>query len=55
MSAIGDLDKAYRDAYFAVWAEGRQREQWPNIAYWCVEPRWILYSDYDRGPLIIEY
>ena len=47
-------DGAYRETYYAAWPDGRDRRTWPNIAYWRITPMWVRYSDYDRGPLILE-
>lgn len=49
-----DRDLAYRETYYQVWPDGRARRAWPNISYWRITPKWIRYSDYDRGPLIVE-
>jgi hypothetical protein len=48
-------DDVYREAYYEAWPEGRQRLRWQNLAYWRVAPRWARYSDYERGPLILEF
>ena len=53
--AIGDEGKVYREAYYESWPDGRLRAQWENLVYWRVAPRWARYSDYDRGPLIVEF
>jgi pyridoxine/pyridoxamine 5'-phosphate oxidase len=53
---IGDArDARYLDAYYAAWPDGRERAHWPKIAYWRISPRWVRYSDYNRGPLIAEF
>ena len=49
-----DRDLAYREMYYQVWPDGRARRAWPNISYWRITPKWVRYSDYDRGPLIVE-
>jgi len=41
---------AYKDVYFAVWPDGRERERWPDIAYVRVRPRWLRFADYGRAP-----
>jgi general stress protein 26 len=34
--------------YFDVFPDGKFRKKnWPNIAYFCVEPKWIRYSDFN--------
>jgi hypothetical protein len=43
-----------KDAYFAAWPDGRERETWPDIAYVRVRPRWVRYSDYGASPPRIE-
>ncbi len=55
VSITGEDDQAYRQAYYAAWPEGREHARWRNLVYWRVAPRWARYSDYDRGPLIIEF
>jgi hypothetical protein len=54
LSTDGNEDSPYREAYYAAWPDGRQRAHWKNLVYWRVVPRWLRYSDYDRGPLIVE-
>jgi general stress protein 26 len=51
----GKEGEVYREAYYEAWPDGPQRANWPNIVYWRVAPRWARYSDYDRGPLIVEF
>jgi general stress protein 26 len=46
---------AAKDAYFAVWADGRARENWPDIAYIAITPRWLRYSNFAAGPEIVEF
>lgn len=48
-------DTPYLDAYYAAWPDGRDRAKWPSIAYWRIAPRWVRFSDYNRGPLIAEF
>ena len=55
VSVAGAGDEVYRQAYYEAWPEGRQHLQWQNLVYWRVVPRWARYSDYDRGPLILEF
>ena len=43
------LDRA-KEHYFARFADGRDRERWPDIAYWIVRPTWIRYSDFTVQP-----
>jgi general stress protein 26 len=51
----GSADAALRSLYHATWPDGRDRLEWPNLAYWCIAPAWARYSDFDRGPLIREF
>jgi len=47
--ADDELD-ACKQAYFAVWPDGRERETWPDIAYIRVRPRWVRHSDFNGMP-----
>lgn len=44
----------YREVYFAVWPDGRERLSWPGITHFVIRPRWIRYSDFEREPPSIE-
>lgn len=55
VSIADQTDARYREAYYAVWPDGRDRLSWPKIAYWRITPRWVRFSDFDRGPLIEEF
>lgn len=33
--------------YFEAWPSGVERQQWPDIVYFLVRPKWIRYSDFD--------
>ena len=36
--------------YFRVFPDGKDRkENWPNIAYFYVEPKWIRYADFNEA------
>ena len=48
-------DLAIREAYYLSWPDGRQRLVWPNLASWRIKPTWARYSDYARGPLIVQF
>ena len=50
----GDLDYA-KAAYFREWPDGRGRENWPDIAYIVVKPRWMRYANYAGAPVIEEF
>jgi general stress protein 26 len=39
-----------KELYFARFPDGRDRGQWPGIAYVRVRPRWLRFSDYRRLP-----
>ena len=38
------------ERYFARFPDGRDRERWPDIAYWSVTPTWIRYLDVTTLP-----
>lgn len=41
--------------YFEAFPDGEYRkENWENIAYFCVEPKWIRYSDFNLPQMIEE-
>src|SRR5271165_709748 len=54
VSSSDPRDAAHREAYYLVWPDGRARLNWPALAYWRLEARWLRFSDFDRGPLIFE-
>lgn len=44
-----ELDKLL-PTYFDIFPEGIEREEnWKSIVYFCVEPKWIRYSDFKTG------
>jgi PPOX class probable F420-dependent enzyme len=45
---------ACKQAYFAAWPDGHEREQWQHIAYVRVRPRWLRFSDFGVSPPKIE-
>jgi pyridoxine/pyridoxamine 5'-phosphate oxidase len=49
-----DLAKA-KAAYFREWPDGRARENWPDIAYIVVKPRWLRYACYAGAPVVEEF
>lgn len=53
-TVAGEELAAYKEVYFAVWPDGRERERWPDIAYVRVRPRWLRYADYSCAPPRIE-
>jgi pyridoxine/pyridoxamine 5'-phosphate oxidase len=49
-------DLAYaKGAYFREWPDGRARENWPDVAYIVVRPRWMRYANYAGAPVIEEF
>jgi len=40
--------------YFTAWPDGPSRLAWPGITYFCVNPKWIRYSDFDAKPPLIQ-
>ena len=49
-------DLAYaKAAYYREWPDGRARENWPDIAYIVVKPRWFRYANYAGAPVIEEF
>jgi hypothetical protein len=38
-----------KQAYFITWPDGIERQLWPGIAYFLVQPKWLRYSDFDTG------
>ena len=54
VSTTDPADAPWREAYYRAWPECRDHLAWPTLAYWRLAPRWLRYSDYDRGPLIFE-
>ena len=52
---VGAELERVREAYFAVWPDGRDRLSWPGLTHFLVKPRWLRYSDFDQSPpLIVE-
>jgi pyridoxine/pyridoxamine 5'-phosphate oxidase len=52
---IGDDLASAKAAYFREWPDGRARENWPNIAYVVVRPKWMRYSNYSGAPVVEEF
>lgn len=48
---------AAKAAYYRVWPDGRDRENWPDIAYVVIRPKWVRYANYGAagGPDIQEF
>ena len=50
----GAEDDGYREAYYAVFPDGRDRAAtWEGLVHFVVKPRWIRYSNYN-DPILIE-
>jgi len=54
VSTTSDADAPWREVYYRAWPECRAHLAWPTLAYWRLDPLWLRFSDYDRGPLIFE-
>ena len=52
---VGEDLASTKAAYFREWPDGRARENWPNIAYVVVQPKWIRYSNYSGAPVVEEF
>jgi len=50
----GDELARLKQAYFAAFPDGPEREGWPNITYVRVRPTWARYSDFRPGGTITE-
>ena len=47
----GDELEELKRIYYRAYPDGWQRAaSWPNLAYFCVKPEWIRYSDYNTDP-----
>jgi hypothetical protein len=51
----GDHLAYVKGAYCREWPDGRARENWPDIAYVVVRPRWMRYANYAGAPVIEEF
>lgn len=50
-----DLDRL-KERYFVKFPDGRERQKWPGIAYFRVDPRWVRFSDFTVvPPQIVEF
>jgi nitroimidazol reductase NimA-like FMN-containing flavoprotein (pyridoxamine 5'-phosphate oxidase superfamily) len=50
----GPEDDVYREAYYSVFPDGRERAAtWEGLVHFVVKPRWIRYSNY-KEPVQIE-
>ena len=55
VTKTGSEDYDFRETYYAVFPDGRERAVESNIAYWRISPRWARYSDYAGGPFVVEF
>jgi len=44
----------YREIYFEIWPDGRDRLNWSGLTHIVIRPKWIRYSDFDQRPPLIE-
>ena len=43
------------EVYFKAFPDGKQRkDNWKDITYFCIHPKWIRYSDFNDPPMIEE-
>ena len=52
---VGEDLATAKAAYFREWPDGRARENWPDIAYVVVQPKWMRYSNYSGIPVVEEF
>jgi pyridoxine/pyridoxamine 5'-phosphate oxidase len=52
---VGEDLASAKAAYFREWPDGRARENWPDIAYIVVQPKWIRYANYSGAPVVEEF
>ena len=50
----GEALAKYKEIYFAKFADGPKRENWPGITYFVVRPKWVRYCDYNPESRRIE-
>jgi len=50
----GDELARLKQAYFAAFPDGPERERWPNITYVRVRPTWARHSDFRPGGTVTE-
>lgn len=43
----GEALREAQSVYFQTWPDGRERQQWPGITWFLVNPTWIRYSDFE--------
>ena len=47
----GDLLARLRPVYYTTWTDGAAREQWADITWFVIRPRWIRFTDYTASIL----
>jgi hypothetical protein len=47
------VDQGLEELYFRSFAEGRERNERPDLTYLRLRPAWIRYSDYNQDPPLI--
>lgn len=45
-----ELKRVQEEIYFKQFPDGRARMKWAHIAYVCIQPMWIRYSNYNVNP-----
>ena len=50
----GEELEILKKIYFKAFPDGKKRAKWKNIAYFCVEPKWIRSSDFHETEPQIE-
>lgn len=43
-----------KEIHLSVFVRGREREKWPNIVYFKIQPKWVCYSDFNEPQTISE-
>jgi len=44
----GDELTRVKEIYFGAWPSCVEHQQWPDIAYFLIKPKWVRYSDFDN-------
>ena len=51
----GPEDDVYREAYYAIFPEGRERAaSWEGLVHFVIKPSWVRYSNYNEPVEISE-
>jgi pyridoxine/pyridoxamine 5'-phosphate oxidase len=51
----GEEADKYKELYFSVFPDGRQRAESPGIVHFKIHPKWIRYSNFNQPQLIREW